>query len=587
MGRAVYIRDDLDGYGAVLAWDGPSRAEGERVTVTDVTLAYDATGPVLSGITIAYPGQPTFPAPPLPLAGETVEAWKARTGAPGSMTDAGDVLLVTLRPGMTDTDLQAVLATIEDPAHVQGILVTLATLRRVASTQWQGELADDTPWPTRPLASLDRDREAIPVPDPALVNADRAAIWADLQAIDDLRAAIAHVTIKAASDATGAAISEAPSPSDPIPEDLPTQTALPVHLAGAALTDGPTGRHWVDDEGTGRIVHARPGASGRVTVGTVEAVDAVPAWAMTAARATLTRAGTYGFACLQTVIGMTREALAREGTATVQVELDHLARKVGLPVRTYADRMTTRRQVHDILRTIAAMRIETGEPRVKVRERGKIVSHAWQAPLMVIEAVLMPEDVGQLTLDGTGPIPRAIRFRGSDRLVRDARIGNRVLPVLGKGNRIDAIPAGQPSGSWARSIAYAAIYYARLRGSATIMLNRRDLLCTYPGDPHPLDLLADQRSARRAVAYWKFALDILRTLNGVPFLHSVEDPDPQTGRGWAAQWMGQSVLMRLHPDAPEIEGIDDVAAGRATYAAQAAARRSGRPPRPRKVAPAP
>ena len=94
MGRAVYIRDDLDGYGAVLAWDGPSRAEGERVTVTDVTLAYDATGPVLSGITIAYPGQPTFPAPPLPLAGETVEAWKARTGAPGSMTDAGDAVVV-------------------------------------------------------------------------------------------------------------------------------------------------------------------------------------------------------------------------------------------------------------------------------------------------------------------------------------------------------------------------------------------------------------------------------------------------------------------------------------------------------------
>ena len=35
MGRAVYVRDDLDGYGAILHWEGPPRAEGEVVAVTN------------------------------------------------------------------------------------------------------------------------------------------------------------------------------------------------------------------------------------------------------------------------------------------------------------------------------------------------------------------------------------------------------------------------------------------------------------------------------------------------------------------------------------------------------------------------
>lgn len=574
MGRAVYVRDDLDGYGAILHWEGPPRAEGEVVAVTNVTMGYDPASLTIATVTIAYPGRPTFPAPSLPTAGESVEAWATRTGAPGQMTDAGDVLLVTLRLDMTATDVQAVLAGAPVGRHAQGLLATLATLRRVAATQWRAELKRDEAWPTRPLASVVRDREALPSPDPVQVEQDQARIWDDLQALDDLHALVSQVLEQGPAPET-----VTPTPSNPIPTDLPTQTSPPVDTVSKALADGRSGRNWGQDDVTGEPVHKRPGASGQARVVETDATETMPAWTRPASEATLTRGGLNALSALQTAIGMTRDAYVRTGVGTVQVELDHLARVIGLRARTHTERMRHRRDVHDYLRLIAAIRVETDEPRVPVRERGKVVQMSWRSSLIVIEEVLLDVEDGQITIDGTGRVPRAVRFRGSDRLFRHARLGNRALPVLGKGNRLDAIPAGQPSGSWARGIGYAAIYHGRRIANHSVSLTREQWLTTYPGDPHPLDLTGNPKRAGRAVEYWTQALDILRTLPGGPLIASMVDPDPPKGRGWVQAWLRQDVLVRLHRDAPEVFGLDAVQAGRADHAAAEQARR--RPGRPR------
>jgi hypothetical protein len=567
-GRRLWVRDDLDGYGAMITWD-----------VADGI-------PALASVTIVHNGRPTIPVPPMPARGAPGAEWLAWGRAREAAREAGhyrplsaddvDVLILTLWPGMTADDVRTILAGIDD-AHAPGIVRALDAMRRVARDQWQRDLLEDVVVSTRPTASLARDRATMPVPDPEVVRADKIAIWADINIIDDLRLAVAQAV--EATDVTP------PSPSRPIPDDLPTQTGIGLHTLGTALADGPSGYHWGHDATTGAIQHARPGAGGRVTVGDdpgSPAVDpgsaAVAAWLSPASEATIRRAGLRGYGCLQVVTGMLREALTREGITTVQVELDHLARVVGLTNHgsTHDERMAARRQVHDILRTIAAIHIETGEPRVAIRERGKIVTYAWHARVWAIEAVLVPpaSPSGQMPLVGLDTVPHAIRVRASDQLARLARIGNRALPVLGKGNRLDAIPAGQPSGSWARAIGYATIYHARVRATHTLTLPRRDLLCTYPGDPHPEN--AVRRNGRRAVTYWNGARQILATLAGGPLWRAIDDPPPPAGRGWAEKWMRQSVVLTLNPEAPEMAGLDAVVAGRAAQAAQATTRRRPR-----------
>jgi hypothetical protein len=554
-GRALYVHDDIDGYAAILAWDGPPRRADEAAIVHTVTLAYNREdGPrglsKLSKLTITYPGKTVGHYPPLPA----------------------DLphLLVTFYPDMSDDAVAQILQVVpeEHRPHMPGIF---AAIGRITGDQWRRELAMDDPGPSRPSATLDRDRTLWPDPDDATIHADRATIDADLATIESLRVMVAR------------AVEGEADPPAHILDDLPAQTSMATHLAQIALADAPTRRGWSSDDQAGEVVHRRPGEGGHVTV----VPDPTNLLGLRVASAfwnhTLDLTGAHGVAAVDVLVGMVRDDLQRTGAGMVTIGLDDLARRVGLRQQTQAERLAARARVFDIVRIIAAMRVEVPNSQTKVRSGNRLVDMSWYSPLIVIEDVQMPTG-GQLALDGSAPTPHAIRYRGSDVLLRHARIGNRALPVLGETVRRDAIPAGQPSGSWARSICTAVMFLCRVSGTYTVTRSREVLLTMYAGAPHLDDVLSVSKHARRAVTYWTDALAILQTLDGGPMFETIDDPPAPTGRGWALAWRRQVVTLRVRRDAPEVKGLDAVIAGRDARKASMAlpvAPRRGRPRRAR------
>lgn len=527
--RAIYIRDDLDGYAGIIDTgyrSGPPAGGWAAQTVSTVTLTYlQGDSPGLRAITVAQPrGQGL------------------------------DNMLVTLTTGMTAGEVRDALRD-TDPGHHAGITTALATLTKAVGEQWHRDLDMDTDHPTRPTLTLDRDREAMPSPDPDHMAQDRAMIGIDLAALDALRALVA--------DAIGS-----DGATDPVPGVIRQQTAWAVDLAGQALTDAPTGRGWSGDDQAGNAVHRRPGNTGQVSVGD----GRVPGFALAAIREAMPRTGPHGYALLQTVVAMARDAVGDAAGGIVTVPLDDLARRVhGQRARGVAETERRRAWAWDQVRLLASLRVEGQGPRSRIRTGGKMVEMAWYHPLIVVEGVLAQIN-GQIALDGMHGIPVAVRIRASDRLASDARLGNRAMPVLGELGRVMTIPAGQPGGSWARAITHALVLHARKQRNRVVMVTRQYLLTHYPGDPHPMDLLGDRKRMRRAVEYWEGALQAIGMhLPGL--IERIDDPEAPTGRGWSAQWLAARVLVHLSLDAPEMAGLRDLIAGRADDDGEAAYRR--------------
>lgn len=541
--RAIYIRDDLDGYAGMIDSgyrSGPPAGDGAARTVTTVTLTYQPPGGMraLDAVAVGYP----MPADALAQGPHVLGAW------------ARDPMLLLLTTSMTAGEVRDALRG-TDPGHHAGITTALATLSKSVGEQWHRDLDMDTDQPTRPTLTLDRDREAMPSPDPDHMAQDRAMIGIDLAALDALRALVA--------DAIGA-----DGATDPVPGVIRQQTAWAVDLAGQALTDAPTGRGWSGDDQAGNAVHRRPGNTGQVSVGD----GRVPGFALAAIREAMPRTGTHGIALLQTVITMARDAVGDAAGGIVTVNLDDLARRVhGQRARGVAETGRRRAWAWDQVRLLASLRVEGQGPRSRIRTGGKMVEMAWYHPLIVVEGVLAQIN-GQIALDGMHGIPVAVRIRASDRLASDARLGNRAMPVLGELGRVMTIPAGQPGGSWARAITHALVFQARRQRNCIVMVSRQYLLTHYPGDPHPMDLLGDRKRMRRAVEYWEGALQAIG-MHLPDLIVRIDDPEAPTGRGWSAQWLAARVLVHLSLDAPEMAGLRDLIAGRAVDDDEAAYRR--------------
>jgi hypothetical protein len=535
----LWVRDDLDGYGAMITWD-----------VADGI-------PELASVTIVHNGRPSPVLPPMPVWGAPGAEWlawghardafraTAQYAGPPRYPD-GDVLLLTLRIGLTSEHARAKLADI-DVGHVPHIIRTLKNVRRMAGDQWLRELEDDDPYSTRPSTTLDRNRAVWPHPDAETIRADSEAIKADLAAIDDLQATFARLV-------------ESDRPAD-ILKDLPAQTSKVTHVVQTALADGPTRRNWKTDHQNGTIVHRRPGERGQVTV-VDDRTDVQELFGRAFLNHALDLTGTYGVAVVDVLVGMIRDDLQRSGAGRLTLALDDLAKRVGLRQRTQAERINARARIFSIVRTLAALWIAVPNTK-KVRVDGRLVDMSFFAPLILLQHVgCVPRR--QLVLDGFGMAwePFEIQFCGSDALLQHARLGNHALEVLGSTARRDAIPGGQASGSWARAIVAAVQRLCRINARYTVTERRERLLTMYTGEPHLDNVLKDRRTARRAVTYWSDAIKILQTLDGGPMFQTIDDPTAPAGHGWALEWRRQVVTLRVHPEALEVRGLEAVIAGR-------------------------
>lgn len=578
----IYIHDDLNGYAGWADTGGPLQAGEDdpllaalnAQTVTTVTLAYlqgDARG--LRAITVAEPQSLWYRGPDLPAASGPVhprpvprlEQIPDQVTVLPEFIDATigptiarvgqrlDNMLVTLTTGMTAAEVYSIIRGI-DPGHHAEIELALARLRKSMGDQWNRDLDTDTNQPTRPTLTLDRDRETMPNPDPDHVAQDRATIVRDLDAIDDLRAMVATAIEKVQA-------------TDPIPGNVPQQTAWPVNLVAQAVTDAPSGTGWTRNDQAEQLTHQRPGNTGQI----IARNDAqLPDFALAAMQATMPKLGMQGLALLEILLTLVRNAVDDTNGGIVTINLDALARRLHGRSRGPVEAAGRRAALWDQVRFIASLRVEGPGPRLKIRDRGKMVEMAWFHPLITIEGVLA-DATGRLTLDGLHPAPVIIKVRASDRFATLARLGNRALPVLGELGRVMTIAAGKPGGSWARAITHALVFEARKQCNRIVHVTRKYLLTHYPGHPHPLDLLGNPKSSHRAVEYWAGALEVIRRdLPGL--IEHIEDPEKPTGRGWAGTWLEQRVLIRLSLDAPEMAGLRDLISGRDTHALEASHR---------------
>jgi len=462
-------------------------------------------------------------------------------------------VLVTLTLGMNEAEVVALMRG-TDPGQHAAIASILESLLKLVGKYWLQDLAKDVRVPCRPTLTLDRDREVMPDPDPAQVAHDRADIAADIMAIRSLSTNVANAIAMDAAMVGKRGI-------------VRQQTAWTIDLLGQAVTDAPSGRGWSKDDQAGRPVHRRPGNTGQVSLGNDEGL---PEYALAAMREANLKTGNQGMALLHSLLTLARDAFGSANGGVVTIDLDELAIRLFGRSRGPVEAAERRATLWEQVRFIANLRVEGPGPRVKIRQGTGWVDMAWFHPLIVIEGMLTGA-TGPVTLEGL-QAPAVIEFRASDRFARDAKLGNRALPVLGVLGRVVKIRAGNPSGSWAQAVVYALLFEARKRSCATVEVTRTYLLTHYPGNPHPMDIIGNPNTSRRAVEYWAGAMKTIKKDVG-GLIETIEDPEAPTGHGWAARWLKQRIVIRLGLDVPETAGLRELIDGRVLQATIAADRR--------------
>jgi hypothetical protein len=246
------------------------------------------------------------------------------------------------------------------------------------------------------------------------------------------------------------------------------------------------------------------------------------------------------------------------------VDLDELIKRVGLDPRSKAERKKMRERIYRTLSLIGATRV-VGQRRHKtydpVQKRNvKLVS---QDPLLIVTP--WREAGTQLAFDA-GEVPlRVSLFPGP--LIAQHRGNNRILQSCGALLAVSAIPAGKPSGAWARAIGFALqqlwregasrANYRRAGddGHTTARFKpftRKQLLeeIFMPERPPSLDDVLKGSDPSRAIEYWDAAIQILRTnriighysgANGATLRDWASD---RPRKGWAGLWRAEELDIR-------------------------------------------
>jgi hypothetical protein len=203
-----------------------------------------------------------------------------------------------------------------------------------------------------------------------------------------------------------------------------------------------------------------------------------------------------------------------------------------------------------------------------------------QDPLLLVTPWL--EEGTQLAFDA-GDVPlRVSLFPGP--MLADFHGDRSVLQDCGTLLAISAIPAGKPSGAWARAIGFALqqlwregaarAEYGRVGDTARATAHfkpftRRKLLELFPPEPSVQDILNSNDPAR-AVGFWETAIATLRTGENRIIGHyagakgaKLRDwRKDRPRKGWADAWLTEELDIR--PIAEAAEELSAIATSRKT-----------------------
>jgi hypothetical protein len=162
----------------------------------------------------------------------------------------------------------------------------------------------------------------------------------------------------------------------------------------------------------------------------------------------------------------------------------------------------------------------------------------------MISSTSSPE--GQLTLDGSDA-PIKFTLAPGDWLAR-FRGNHQALAWLGNTWKIASIPAGKPSGAWAR--AYAQALHQSWREKAAYdspNFTREGLHLAYPSQPLLCDVL-DGRNPCRAIEYDQDAWTILKEAGIIATDPKSLTFTPKTRKGWKDDFRKEKLTVRPGPD---------------------------------------
>jgi hypothetical protein len=361
---------------------------------------------------------------------------------------------------------------------------------------------------------------------------------------------------------------------DGVPSSIAQQTFQEMRNLGIALSDGPSGRRWLNVDGETAMVHIVPDQPLHVRFSPSSMLlswwSEPPTYARL--RAELKEAGAPAVLLAHVAVGLILER------GSVTVSLDDLRHAIGWTRREADLTQAQLRRVWRMLLLISSMPV-IGKRNETYRDRRtkQVLNLVSDDPLIVVRGRRWPDDASSQT-----DMPYDVTLDGGAWI--DQYRGNRsVLTDFGNILQLAAIPAGKPAGAWAQSIGLALNQRWRERAARTDVarvgedshqtvrfrqpFTRRDLLELFRADPYYRDILETEPA--RARKYWDAAITILKGQKVIGHYAEIE-PGPRGRQGWKNAWLDQPLDIR-----PAEQGRQDVAEiSRAATVAAAKARRS-------------
>jgi len=371
----------------------------------------------------------------------------------------------------------------------------------------------------------------------------------------------------------------------PFPADLHQFTFPELKAATSGAADGPSRRNWSNVEGENALRH---GASGDPLEVKFVSKPLVGWLSVPDSRETLWNKLSEMGLQASMLFAVCAAAVLEQPLLTVTI--DRLITEIGwgdAARRSTADRLRLRRQVWEWLAVYDSWRIIG-------RRKG-----TWRDPITHEKLDLVTETeivhIGerayaegtQFALDADA-VPSEVTLQPGPWLAK-WRGDHRILEYFGDIRRIAAIPAGKPSGSWARAIGLALNQLWRERAAKAAVkevgedkhqtvrvgtFTRRQLLDLFPPDPSVTEVLAGDHPSR-ARAYWEQAIDLLKEEPKVIGYYREATPLKAGRKDWAEEWLNQKFDIR--PAASGTAAIAEIAASKKS--ADRARTRRRKPPK--------
>jgi hypothetical protein len=353
-----------------------------------------------------------------------------------------------------------------------------------------------------------------------------------------------------------------------LPDNLPQQTFQEAKVAGTAICDGISGRHWSNVVGEIALRHAIPDEPLQTKITASPALDwwDKPA-SYTALRDELQCFSPETALLFNLVIGL---VIGKEHRH-VTVELDELIRALGWQVRSVAERTEKRRAVYRWLLLLQSISVhgkrvgKYNDPLTK-QEIDLCVS---SEIVRVSEAYYSEQ---QLALDRSEP-PVKVTISASAWLERLAD-DRKVLQSFGRVQKLAGLPTGKVSGAWALTIGLALNQLWRERSARAEIytvgeskhltanfgrpFTRAELFDLFQPAIRPEEILESDKPGR-ALKYWQAAIKHLKE-HGVIGHYKELDPMPQERKGWGDFWL-KAQRLDIRPKHEEIAAVAEIARG--------------------------